>query len=126
MNPNEWQAWLAQWLRLHPIKEPPAALQKTYRDEVMARIRAERAPVSVPIRPFVFKFPPRPTFALAGALAGVLVFALLTRPSVESQIQQLEEELQIFAEVTEEELEEFPPEADPVEELLLLEEVELT
>lgn len=124
MNPNEWQAWLTSWLRRHPIKEPPAAFQRTYREEVMARIRAEKAPAPVPVRPFILRFSPRPAFALAGALACVLALALLTRPSLESRVQQIEEELQILAEVTEED-ELLQPEQDPLEEMLLLDEIEL-
>ena len=46
MNTEKWQSWLQGWLKSHPVKELPAAMESTYTSEVMARVRGAQAPAS--------------------------------------------------------------------------------
>ena len=94
MNPGEWNRWLKQWFQTHPLKEPPAALQQRYRQEVMARIQEE----SVPSRFLAWIPRPRFTFAFGGALAAALAIVMLVSRSPVRQTGQIEQEAQILFE----------------------------
>lgn len=79
MIPAGWQDWLNEWLRRHPLKEPPAELRRGYVQEVMARIRAQENPSPV----FVWRprLAPAWRFAFGGALAAALAVAVVTTRS---------------------------------------------
>ncbi len=67
MNPQEWDEWLWSFLKRHPLKDPPAQLQRDYHRQVMDRILA----------PPIWVFKPAPVFGWAGALAAVTAVLLL-------------------------------------------------
>ena len=96
MNPGEWDDWLKQWFKAHPLKEPSAALQQQYRQEVMARIREESAPSRV----LAWILRPRFTFAFGGALAAALAVLMLASHSPVRQTGQIEQEAQVLFEAT--------------------------
>lgn len=105
MKNSEWDAWLQGWLKRHPLRTPPAELQRKIRQEVMSRIRAEHASVRDRVLRWVLE--PRWSFALGGALAAALVAAILIFPARTADhaaapaAQEVEQEAQLLLEVGE-------------------------
>lgn len=90
MNPQEWDNWLRNFLKRHPLKDPPQKLQRDYHRQVMDRILA--APVWV--------FRPRPVFGWAGALAAVTA-VLVLMPTPARVARQIDQDSQVFLETEE-------------------------
>ncbi|MBI3317830.1 MAG: hypothetical protein HYZ90_01600 [Candidatus Omnitrophica bacterium] len=71
MNRDRWERWVENWFSRHPVKEPPALLERAYPEEVMEKIRAAQTDPS-PLWRRAFK----PSFALGTALAGMGILFL--------------------------------------------------
>ena len=96
MNGGEWQDWLQGWLKRHPVQAPPQEFERRFRDDVMARIRAEQAPVWR----LRWSLEPRWALAMGGALAAVLAVAVIGRaPSL--PVPQIEQEAVVLFEAGE-------------------------
>ena len=89
-----WDSWMQDWLKAHPVKEPPPELLRTYQQEVMARIRAEGSPARV----YVWRPRLRWTLGLGGALATALAVAVLMVQSPTQLAHQIEQESQVLFE----------------------------
>ena len=120
MNRTEWDGWMRRWLIHHPLKEPPAELQKDFRKQVMARIQNEKQPF------IVFRWLPRHqlSFALGGVMAAALAVAVVARPNSLRLAQESEEEtLELWNQL--EQLEELPAGSEePISDEELLEELQ--
>lgn len=90
MNPQEWDNWLRNFLKRHPLKDPPQDLQRAYHRQVMDRILA----------PPVWVFKPRPVFGWAGALAAVTA-VLVLMPTPARVARQVDRESQTLMEAGE-------------------------
>lgn len=75
MSGGDWQERLQGWLKQHPLKTPPEGFERRFRGDVMARIRAEQAPVWRPR----WSLEPRWALAMGGALAAALAVAVVGR-----------------------------------------------
>ncbi|MDO8729792.1 MAG: hypothetical protein Q7J69_01195 [Candidatus Omnitrophota bacterium] len=95
MNPQEWDHWLRSFLKRHPLKDPPAKLQRDYHRQVMDRILAP--PVWV-VRPIFKK--PWTVFGWAGALAAVTA-VLVLMPTPARVARQIDRDSQLFLETGE-------------------------
>ena len=89
-----WDSWMQEWLKAHPVKEPPPELLRTYQQEVMARIRVERNPAGI----YVWRPPLRWTLGLGGALATALAVAALMVRSPTHLSRQIEQETLVLFE----------------------------
>ena len=96
MNSGDWQGWLQGWLKQHPLKTPPEGFERRFRDDVMARIRAEQAPVWR----LRWSLEPRWALGLGGALAAVLAVAVIGR-SPALPVQEIEQETAVLFEAGE-------------------------
>ncbi len=90
MNPQEWDNWLRSFLKRHPLKDPPAELQRGYHRQVMDRILA----------PPIWVFRPRPVFGWAGALAAVAA-VLVLMPTPARVARQINRDSQVLLETGE-------------------------
>lgn len=85
MKDSEWEDGLLGWLKRHPLRTPPAGFEEGFRRQVMARIRAgqalDRGRGQVPVRTPRWTLEPRWGLAWSGALAAVLVAAILILPA---------------------------------------------
>lgn len=86
MKTSQWHGWITDWLKRHPVKGPPAELQRELTQGVMAKIRAQSAPAPATIS--------RPAFALAGIAVALLLTAIWFGRPVRPSSQQLAQEAQ--------------------------------
>ncbi len=96
MNGSDWQGWLQGWLKQHPLKTPPEGFERRFREDVMARIRADQAPVWR----LRWSLEPRWALAMGGALAAVLAVAVVGR-SPTLPAQEIEQEAAVLFEAGE-------------------------
>lgn len=69
------QTWLHQWLRHHPVKQPPSSARDRFTASVMTRIRAVEEPAAVTVG--VRRWVAWPQFGLAVAAAAAIVLLLV-------------------------------------------------
>jgi hypothetical protein len=90
MNPQEWDNWLRNFLKRHPLKDPPQEMQRDYHRQVMDRILA----------PPVWVFKPRPVFGWSGALAAVTA-VLVLMPTPARVARQIDRDSRVLLETEE-------------------------
>lgn len=101
MTPEQFTAWLKQWLVRHPVKSPPED-GPAYTREVMRRVESLASPS--PARPWELSMPW--VWALGGAVATLLLVFVAGRPSMqvarEEQPPEVAELLAVLSEAGEE------------------------
>ena len=93
---SNWMSWLQEWLSRHPLKEPPAELQRRYLQEVMAKIHAAETPARAvdwqPRRVPVWRL------ALGGTMATALALSIVMALYPRYLTHQIEQEAQVLFE----------------------------
>ena len=98
MTAKDWDTWLKDWLKGHPLRMPAAQPDRRFTEEVMAKIRAEQSPA-----PVILRWIPRPrfAFALGGTLAAVLALTLWIPWITGPLLRQIERDSEILFEAGE-------------------------
>ena len=96
MSGRSFDAWLKDWLARHPLRQPPASLERGYATEGMRRVRAAPEPA------FAWRWP---RLAAACAAVAVLAAVVILRPSGQRLAEQVERDAAVLASVA--------PAADP-------------
>ncbi len=97
MKTSDWYGWFQGWLKRHPVAPMPPQIERSYRQEVMDKVRALGSP-----RPALQWLPkPRLSLAWGAAVAAVLMLIVLTPQGADRLVDQVEEEWQILLEVGE-------------------------
>jgi len=96
----EFTTWFQQWLRRHPLKEPPETARARLTAGVMVRVRAlDTASGRIPLADLVRRWAFRPRWVLAAATAavGIAIAVVATRQSSHQLAQTITRESQLLA-----------------------------